>query len=213
MVETVKPTVAAATKATTKDRTKSRAETRREQRRALIIAAAEDELRESGIAGTTLAGVGERVGLSKGALYYYVDSRDALLALVLDDGLRAIRSEADRLAGESPTPLDELAAFGRAHVRCAVERPSGPLIVSNVDFLAAHDPTAELLHHHEEAAREIIARAVAAGQLRPVHPVVASSAFFGALNTLCRTFDPDGELGLDEMIDATLDLLVGGWAA
>lgn len=194
----------------------TRAAKRREQRRSLIISAAEDELREQGIAGTTLAGVGERVGLSKGALYYYVDSRDSLLALVLDDGLQAIRREAERLAADAAaagasTPLDELVAFGRAHVRCAIDRPSGPLIITNVDLLAAHDRTAELLHHHEEAARSIIARAVAAGQLRDVHPVIASSAFFGALNTLCRTYDPAGEMTLDEMIDATLDLLFHGW--
>lgn len=190
----------------------TRAEKRREQRRALIIAAAEEELRESGIAGTTLAGVGERVGLSKGALYYYVDSRDALLALVLDDGLQLIRDEATRLTADDATPLDELVAFGRAHVRCAIERPSGPLIITNVDFLAAHDRTAELLHQHEDAARAIIRRSVDAGQLRDVHPVIASSAFFGALNTLCRTYDPDGSMTLDAMIDATLDLLLHGWS-
>lgn len=203
MVETVKPELSAT----------GRAERRREQRRALIIAAAEDELRESGIAGATLAGVGERVGLSKGALYYYVDSRDALLALVLDDGLRGIRAEAERLTGGDASPVEELMEFGRAHVRFAVERPSGPLIISNVDFLAAHDRTAELLHEHEEHARSIIRRAVDAGELRAVHPVVASSAFFGALNTLCRTYDPEGELTLDEMIDATLELLLHGWSA
>ncbi len=199
MVETIKPS------------SSSRAETRREQRRALIIAAAEEELRESGISGTTLAGVGERVGLSKGALYYYVDSRDALLALVLDDGLRSIRDETARLVGDDPSPIEELTTFGRVHVRFAIERPSGPLIISNFDFLASYDRTAELLHEHEEAARAIIRRAVDEGSLRDVHPVVASTAFFGALNTLCRTYDPDGELTLDEMIDATLDLLLHGW--
>ncbi len=201
MVETVNPDAP------------TRAEKRREQRRDLIIAAAEAELSESGIAGTTLAGVGERVGLSKGALYYYVDSRDALLALVLEDGLRAVREEAARSVGDDASPLERLAAFGRAHVRLAVERPSGQLIISNVDLLAAHDRTAELLHEHEEAARAIVREAVAAGDLRDLHPVVASSAFFGALNTLCRTYDPDGELTLDEMIDATLDLLVNGWSS
>ncbi|MDJ0768151.1 MAG: hypothetical protein QNJ12_05125 [Ilumatobacter sp.] len=132
---------------------------------------------------------------------------------MLDDGLRGIRTEAARLAGDDPSPVEELKAFGRAHVRFAVERPSGPLIISNVDFLAAHDRTAELLHDHEEAARVIIRRAVEEGSLRDVHPVIASSAFFGALNTLCRTYDPDGELTLDEMIDATLDLLLTGWSA
>ncbi len=189
----------------------SRAAKRREQRRALIIAAATDELRESGLAGTTLAGVGERVGLSKGALYYYVDSRDDLLALVLQDGLRSVRTRAAQLANDDATPVQQLQAFGRAHVRFAVEHPTGPLILSNVELLASHDRTAELLHEHEEAARVIIQAAVLAGALRDIHPVVASSAFFGALNTLCRTFDREGDLSLDEMLDATLDLLLNGW--
>ncbi len=205
MVETVKA-------AGRSDRS-TRAETRREQRRALIISATEDELRESGVARTTLAGVGERVGLSKGALYYYVDGRDALLALVLEDALQAIRAEAARLAGPDATPLDELTAFGRAHVHCAIERPAGPLILTNVDLLAAHDRTAELLREHEAAARAIIRRAVDAGQLRDVHAVIASTAFFGALNALCRTYDPGGDMSLDEMIEATLDLLLTGLAA
>ena len=198
MVETVNPATA-------------RASRRREQRRALIIAAAEEELAASGVTGTTLSAVGERVGLSKGALYYYVDSRDDLLAMVLEDGLVAIRNEAAALAGDDPSPLDEVVAFARAHVRCAIDRPSGPLIVGNVDFLAAHDRTAELLHQHETALRDIVARAVEAGDLRSIHPVVAAATFFGALNTLCRTYDPDGELELDTMIDTALDLLLDGW--
>ena len=177
----------------------------------MIIAAAEAELAESGIAGTTLAGVGERVGLSKGALYYYVDSRDELLSLVLSVGLDDIRAEASTAAGPHATPLEALRAFGRAHVRIAVERPSGQLIIGNLDYLAATDATADLMHAHEAVARAIIQRAVDAGQLRPVHPVVASATFFGAMNTIARTFDPAGDLTLTQMTDASLDLLLEGW--
>ena len=42
--------------------------------------------------------------------------------------------------------------------------------------------------------------------------VIATTVLFGAGNTLCRTYDPDGERPLDEMIDATLDLTLGAWA-
>ncbi len=177
----------------------------------MIIAAAEAELAESGIAGTTLAGVGERVGLSKGALYYYVESRDELLALVLSVGLADIQVEAATAAGSDAPPLEELRAFGRAHVRVAVERPSGQLIIGNLDYLAATDATADLMHGHEAVARGIIQRAVDSGQLRPIHPVVASATFFGAMNTIARTFDPVGDLTLAEMTDASLDLLLEGW--
>ena len=143
-----------------------RAETRRRQRQALIIAAAEDQLGESGIAGTTLDRVGERVGLSKGALYYYVDGRADLFALVLDDVLREIRLEAVEKTGADPDPLRRLECFARAHVHAAVERPAGQLIVSNIDLLAAHERSAELLHRHEAEARELVKLAVEGGQLR-----------------------------------------------
>ena len=177
----------------------------------LIIAAAEAELEESGLAGITLTAVGDRVGLSKGALYYYVDSRDSLLALVLDDALQAIRLEASAEAGPGAPPLDRVAAFARAHLRYAVERPAGSLIANSVAELAVHEGTAELLRCHTAALLDIVGDAVRAGDLRDVPPTVAVTAFFATLNSLSRTFDRDGELGFDELVDAALDLLLVGW--
>ena len=88
-----------------KESRSDRARRRRELRKELIIAAAVDELGEVGVNGVTLSSVGERVGLSKGALYYYVDGRDSLLALVLDDALQAIRRTAVELAGDDRSAL------------------------------------------------------------------------------------------------------------
>ena len=189
------------------------AEIRRRSRQALIVSAAEDQLAEAGIAGTTLEQVGRRVGLSKGALYYYVKGRDDLLALVLDDILEATRSRTDELLGQSTDPLHHLLCFARAHVSIVTERPAGKLIVGNVDLLAAHERSAQLLHDQEAMVRDLIQQAVVAGQLRDIEPVVASTVLFGALNTLCRTFNPDGPLDLATMLDEALDLLLQGWAA
>ena len=163
-------------------------------------------------APTTLASVGDRVGLSKGALYYYVDSRDDLFALVLGDVLGEIRTETAEKVGEGASAVDELRAFAHCHVHGAVNRSIGALIVSNVDYLAAHDGTAAELHTHEVHVRRIIDRGVTDGQLKPVNRIVASTVLFGALNTLCRTYDPDGSLDLEEMVDEALDLILGGWA-
>ena len=190
-----------------------RAQVRREQRRAAIIAAAEEELAHSGLGGITLAAVGARVGLSKGALYYYVDGRDSLLALVLEDALDAIRAEAALAVGLDADPIARLASFARTHVRGSVSRPAGPLIASSVYELASHEATAELLRGHTTALVEILDEAVAAGLLRPIAPIVATAAFFGTLNTLARTYEPTGELDLDDVIDAALDVLLEGWSS
>lgn len=189
-----------------------RARRRRSQRRELIIAAAEAELSESGLSGITLAAVGERVGLSKGALYYYVDGRDSLLALVLGDALARIQLRARRDLGDDPSALDELAAFAHAHVGFSVERPSGPLVAGSVHELASHEETAELLRQHTDVLLGIVERAVSAGELREVHPRVAASAFFGTLNSVAGTYDVNGPLSVSELVDAALDLLLEGWA-
>ncbi len=189
----------------------TRAEIRRNQRKALIVTAAEAQLAEAGLAGATLDLVGRRVGLSKAALYYYVDSREDLLGLVLDDILRDTRARAEELAGDTTSPLECLQCFARAHVSVVTERPAGRLIVSNVDLLATNERSAQLLHDQEMIVRTLITDAIAAGELRDIHPVVASTVIFGALNTLCRTYNPDGPMSVDEVTDTALDLLLQAW--
>ena len=189
----------------------SRAQIRRQQRKASLVEAVEAELDQTGLEGATLERVGERVGLSKGALYYYIDSRDDLLTLLLEDVLQQQREKGERLAATSVTPLQQLRSFAHGHVSVIVNRPAGRMIVSHLELLASHQKSTELLQKQDEYVREIIKRAVEAGELREIAPVIASAVLFGALNTVPRTFDPSGRLSLEEVVDAVLDLLFQGW--
>ncbi len=189
----------------------TRAETRRKHRQDLIVAATEAELERAGILGTTLEQVGERVGLSRAALYYYVDSRDDLLTLVLDDVFQQQIAESDHIAGPDATPLERLRAFVHGSIRIVVERPAGRMIVSHLDLLAAHEPSALLMRHQERYARELIADAVADGSLRPVEQAAAIAVLFGTIATIPRGYNPDGPLTLEAVVNSALDLLLEGW--
>ena len=57
----------------------ARVERRRDQTRAEILDTARDVVLRSGLAGFTLAEVAEELALTKPALYYYFDSKEALL--------------------------------------------------------------------------------------------------------------------------------------
>jgi len=195
---------------TQKSRT-SRARIRHEQRKTSLVRAVEAELDQTGLEGATLERVGERVGLSKGALYYYIDSRDDLLTLLLEDVLQQQREKGERLAGDSSSPLKQLRSFAHGHVSVIVNRPAGRMIVSHLELLASHQKSTELLQQQDDYVRAIIKRAVDAGELREIAPVIASAVLFGALNTVPRTFDPSGRLSLEEVVDALLDLLFQGW--
>lgn len=190
---------------------KTRARIRHQQRKSSLVEAVEAELDETGLEGATLERVGQRVGLSKGALYYYIDSRDDLLTLLLEDVLQQQREKAERLAGGSTKPLVKLRAFAHGHVSVIVNRPAGRMIVSHLELLASHQKSTLLLQQQDAYVRAIIKQAVDAGDLRKIAPVIASAVFFGALNTVPRTFDSNGPLSLDEVVDAVLDLLLSGW--
>src|SRR5271168_1228925 len=68
----------AATQASTASRL-ARRQRRRERSRDEILAAARRVLLREGVAATTLELVASEAGLSKAGLYYYFDSKDALL--------------------------------------------------------------------------------------------------------------------------------------
>lgn len=191
----------------------TRAAIRRKHRQDLIVAATEAELETTGIHGTTLERVGERVGLSRAALYYYVDSRDDLLTLVLDDVFQQQVAEGDHIAGPDATPLERLRAFVHGSIRVVVERPAGRLIVSHLDLLAAHEPSAVLMRHQERYARQLIADAVAEGSLRRIEQAAAIAVLFGTIATIPRGYDPEGRLTLDAVVDSALDLMLQGWLA
>lgn len=194
------------------DKPNTRARVRHQQRKSSLVEAVEAELDETGLEGATLERVGRRVGLSKGALYYYIDSRDDLLTLVLEDVLQQQREKGERLAGESPKPLERLRAFAHGHVSVIVNRPAGRMIVGHLELLASHQKSTVLLQQQDVYVRKIIKAAVDEGELREIPPVIASAAFFGALNTVPRAFDPEGVMSLEEVVDAVLDLLLSGWS-
>jgi AcrR family transcriptional regulator len=58
---------------------KARNERRRDQTRVEILGTARDAVLRSGLAGFTLADVADELALTKPALYYYFDSKEALL--------------------------------------------------------------------------------------------------------------------------------------
>ncbi len=107
------------------DKSNTRARVRHQQRKSSLIEAVEAELDEPGLEGATLERVGRPVGLSKGALYYYIDSRDDLLTLVLEVVLQQQREKRGRHAGNEPTALDKPRAFAHGHVSVIVNRPAG----------------------------------------------------------------------------------------
>lgn len=82
---------------------------RKEARPAELIAAALELFVEKGFAGTRLEDVATRAGVSKGTLYLYFDSKEALFKTVIEEGIVPLLEEGsgliDSFAGSTPDLL------------------------------------------------------------------------------------------------------------
>jgi len=115
----------------------ARQERRWESRRALIVQAAIDVFAEMGLEGATLEAVGERVGLTKASLYYYVKSKEELLGHVVEHVVRAQERATADLTHEGMTPEERLRVFCLGHLRSLFGDPAGRIAAES---LAAYPP-------------------------------------------------------------------------
>jgi len=71
----------------------SRRETRRQDRRDAILAVAEQYFREHGYSATTMSAIAAALGGSKGTLWAYFPSKEALFTAVVDQATTAFRAQ------------------------------------------------------------------------------------------------------------------------
>lgn len=80
-------------------------------RRQELAAAAYEILQEEGIAGTTLAKVAERAGMSKGIVLHYFKGKDELLEVVMRHANALLRDEVVALMAQAKTPRERVEAI------------------------------------------------------------------------------------------------------
>lgn len=191
-----------------KQQNRRRRQTRHSTRRQAILDAAAAEFAEAGYERATLDRIGERVGLSKGSLYYYVDSKEQLLTDLLQRVVAEIEQRASELSSEDASPSERLRAFVAAHMSLGGARPEGKILTENLTALTASPAAADFLHRHESSIAAILSDGVADGSFRDVPIAATVKLLLGSLNAIPRWFDPGGSLELDQITELASDFFL-----
>jgi AcrR family transcriptional regulator len=130
-------------------------------RRALLEEAARI-IQHEGVAGLTLRAVGERLGVSRTALYRHFTDKSALLAAVAREGFRMLRLALLASWDEGGRGRRGFEAMGVAYVRFAVANPSHYRVMFG-GFLAHPAPDPELAQE-ASAAFQVLVDALVAQQ-------------------------------------------------
>lgn len=194
---------------------KSADERNESARRGELVCVAAKQFRLRGFHGTSTRDIAAAAGMQPGSLFYFFESKEAMLHAVMRDGMaQAAASQSVALAALSPraSGVQRLRALVRNHLQIMVGPDSDfiPVMLyewrllseaQRLDVSAQKDeyeaqwmPALEALHH--------------TGKLK-ARPEIARLLIFGALNWTAQWFSDSGSLTLDELCDQSLALFIG----
>ena len=177
-----------------------------------IIEAAAEAFRTNGYAATSLEDIASAVGMWKGSLYHYIDSKEDLLFAVVRGPAEEILNQLRELSDTDLPPTEKIRRATRSHVQ-----------ILNSNFVYASVYLQEIAGRRKlpewtamdreylNLLESIVREGVDSGEFSAVtNPRVATLALIGSLNWLTHWYRPGGSLHADEIADQFCDLFLGG---
>lgn len=171
-------------------------------RREEVLAVAAALFAERGYDRVTLQDIGERVGIRKASLYYYVRSKAELLYLVIHEAHAPADAVLELiLARHEWTALQKLRVLTEFHVVHRAENLVQTRLLLQ-DRRSLRDEDRALIEEadrgHRHALRALVAQAQEAGAVRAdVHPGLAAQLIVGAVNWVPRWYRPRSGQAVD----------------
>ena len=188
----------------------------REERWAELIEVATQVFYEKGYDGASLQDIADRLGMLKGSLYYYIQSKEDLLFDVISsvhrDGLAVIRSRAE-VEGD---PLRRLESVIVGHVEHTCRNLVPTAVFLHELSALPGERRAEVLgseHAYQGVFRDLIEQAQARGDVRAdLDPRLAALSVLGSTNWVYRWFRPGGAFSPEQIGAELAEMSIRGIA-
>jgi AcrR family transcriptional regulator len=182
-------------------------------RRAGIIDAAAKLFADRGYHATGTAELCEAVGLGKGSLYYYVESKENLLSLIHERVMGQVLEFATRMADLDAPAADRLRQLGREQIDIIATYPDHVWV-----FLHEHkaltgqraEEFSASRRRYEDAIQKILDDGVAAGEFTVADTRLATLGWLGMHNYTYLWFRPGPRLSSERLADSFYELFMQG---
>ncbi|MBN9739308.1 MULTISPECIES: TetR/AcrR family transcriptional regulator [unclassified Pseudonocardia] len=181
----------------------------RRNREPEIIAAAIQVFSANGYGASSLQDVADIVGVLKGSLYHYIDSKEDLLYQILDASHRQAADLMERSLASSEDPLEQLRHYLYTLTMWNLANIDRVSIYFNEGRWLTGDRLAKVQQQGREFQafiRSLIEKAQAADQVRRgVDPRLQTQLILGSLNYMSSWYRADGLFGPEEVATALTD--------
>ncbi len=186
-----------------------------EAKRKAIIREAAKVFNRRGSHGATLDDVAERLGVSKAALYRYVQSKQDLLYACHEEAMEIARESVDRGEREGRTGLEKIQIGMSTYLREMIGAMGVPVLILEENSLTGDQARhiMGLRDEFEKRMRRLVEEGIGDGSILPLNPKLAMFMLLGAVHWVTKWYSPDGAWSADEVADALIEMATRGLAA
>jgi AcrR family transcriptional regulator len=185
------------------------------QRRQAIVDESAKVFAQRGYHATSTVELCEANDIGKGALYYYIGSKEQLLVAIHDRVMDAVMLGADRVARAGGSPPAQLAMLGEELLDVIFHYPDHVWVFLH-DFPALTGENAELFRkrrrEYEQRIEAVFEEGSESGYFRPVDPRVAATAWLGMHNYTYLWLRAGRSFSVKETATSFADIFVWGVA-
>lgn len=186
-----------------------------EARREAIIDTSATVFARSGYHATGIAELCAVNGFGKGAFYYYIGSKEELLAAIHDRVMDEVMLGADRVARSGGSPSAQLAALGD-ELLDVIHRYPDHVWVFLHEFPALTDERAEQFRVrrrvYEQRVEEILQAGMDSGEFREMDPKLTAFAWLGMHNYTYLWLKAGGRVSARDVAKPFADIFIKGIA-
>jgi AcrR family transcriptional regulator len=181
-----------------------------------LLEAATRLFKEKGYHNTSMQDLADALGVQKGSLYYYIESKEELLHRLLEHAASFLGARIDEIYAADLSPVEKL--------RRALENHA-EVMMDNLDLVAVYlyeyrnlppqrlEEALVVREHYERVLMRILQDGIVAGDFRPVNVKMTVYGLLGMLNWTHQWFSPDGEFSAQEIAVLLADLALNGLVA
>jgi AcrR family transcriptional regulator len=181
-------------------------------RRAEILRSAVAAFRRRGYHGASVDEIARTLGMTKGNLYYYFESKEDILFFCHDWSLDILLDRLREVQKEGGSPDRRLRRLIVAFVHMIIDELHGTALTLDLQALSpAHlKRVIAKRDRFDRGLRKIIEDGIASGAFAPGDPKLLTFAVLGAANWITRWYDPRGSATSDEIGNVFADFLLRG---
>lgn len=180
-------------------------------KREAVLRIAAEMFNKRGYAATSLVEIAQHFGISKTALYYYVESKPVLLQMCYEQTLNLCEQVMAEVLVENTTGIEKVETYFRGIIGGVLK--TGPVAIVH-EFATLPDDAFDLIHTRartlDTSLASIIEAGIADGSIADVPPKLTELILMGANNWIQRWYSPGGDKSLEEVADCFIFLFVNG---